>query len=399
MKSGSKSGDLQSQLRSTRPVHDALPVASKNPRLAGIQVEIVETVEGIESLESSWRAMTSETAAPFQTFSWNLAWYRHFHAKYDHPLALVASRAGEVIAILPAYQKGPRIRLAGDISGDYQDIIAATEEEAFDSLGAIFEVVARDFPSCHFFFQKVSSEGSLSRFFLKDMARMKGSLVFRKKLAPCPHVSIRGGLETYLQSLPSKHRQDMRRALKRLDREMPTSRVEILRNLEIRVIDLQNIADFHQDHFRKDGFSPLKDSALTGLLGEVSKDPDVGLQVAALIDEGEMIAMDIGFARGGHYYGYLTGFDSAYEKWAPGKCLLLKRIDRWVEDDGVEVLDFLSGGESYKARFTLGEAYCVDSIHWMPDRIRSRAKQASLVAGNFGKQLAKTALSKVMLSR
>ncbi|MEM7603586.1 MAG: GNAT family N-acetyltransferase, partial [Verrucomicrobiota bacterium] len=106
-----------------------------------------------------------------------------------------------------------------------------------------------------------------------------------------------------------------------------------------------------------------------------------------------------GFARGERYYGYLTGFHPAHRKLAPGKCLLLKRIDVWNTKDSVQVLDFLSGDESYKTSFTRGECYEVKSYHWMPNRVGSRARRATLVAERFGRRVAKQAISKIALSR
>lgn len=364
-----------------------------------LRVRIVETVEEIEKLDLPWRRLTGERSAPFQTFTWNLAWYRHFLPGYDSPMVFLLERDEEITAILPCYRKGRQIRLAGDQHGDYQDMITADHDTAFRALAAVFTKVKTDFPAYSFYFWKISSEGFLHAYFNAGDAQTDEMLIVSKKHAPCPTVRIQGGLKSYLDSLPSRRRQDMRRSLKRLDKAMPTCRVEILRGDEIRVSDLENVAEFHDDHFRKDGVSPLREAALLGMLGEASKDPEVGLHVSALIDQGEMVAVDIGFVRGRKYYGYLTGFDPEFRSLAPGKCLLLNRIDTWTKEDGVEVLDFLSGDEPYKTGFTHGESYDVESVHWMRNRVRSRAVQASIVAGNFGRKVAKKALGKVALSR
>ncbi|MDF1657415.1 MAG: GNAT family N-acetyltransferase [Verrucomicrobiales bacterium] len=392
MKSGISIGQI--------PVlHHPLPEEVHDSRSGDLKIRIVETVEEIEKLELPWRKLTGKFSAPFQTFTWNLAWYRHFRGTYDAPMVFLIEQDETIAAILPCYRKGRQIRLAGDRNGDYQDILTASQKTAFRALGAIFTRVKNDFSAYNFYFWKISSEGFLHAFFRADEEQSEEMLTVSEIHARCPTVSIKGGLESYLTSLPSKRRQDMRRSLKRLDKAMPRCWIQILRGDEIRVSDLENVAEFHADYFRKDGVSPLRDPALSGMLGEVSKDPDVGLQVSALIDQGKMLAVDIGFARGGKYYGYLIAFDPEFRSLAPGKCLLLNRIDTWTEEDDVEVLDFLSGDEPYKTGFTHGESYDVESVHWMQNRVRSRAVRATIVAGNFGRRVAKRALGRAALSR
>ncbi|MEM1441117.1 MAG: GNAT family N-acetyltransferase [Verrucomicrobiota bacterium] len=359
-------------------------------------IALLTSISEIELLESSWRRLTGAKAAPFQTFTWNLAWYRHFRDRYDSPMVFLFLKEGEVCAILPCYRKGRKIRLAGDLIGDYQDILASSEEMAEEALDRIFDLVNREVSAPNFFFQKLSSEGQLFSYFSGNEDHREDMITFSRFYAPCPIVSIEGGLEAYFDSLPSKRRQDMRRSLRRFDKEFRGSSVEMIRNLEIRVADLDSIAAFHSDHFRKDGVSPLADDALIGVLGEVAKDPDVGLQLSALVKGSEMLAVDVGFARGGRYYGYLTGFHEGFGKWAPGKCLLFKRIDAWVKEDEVKTLDFLSGCENYKSGFTHGEQYGIHSLHWMPNRLPCRARRVTLVAERLGRKLAKRAIRKLV---
>lgn len=376
-----------------------LPVANETLAWEELKVRVIRRLSEIETLELPWRSLTSHVAAPFQTFTWNLAWYRHFRESYDEPLVFVVERGPDIVSILPAYRQGRLIRLAADEEADYQDLLTASREDGCPSLGAIFQLVESEFPGVRFLFKKIATNGFLYHYFEDETCRREDGIIFVRSMAPCPFVSIDGGLETYLASLPAKRRQDMKRALRRFDKEMPVARLEMVRNLEIQVRDLESIAEFHIEYFRKDGTSPLQNSALIGMLGEVAKDPDVGLQLGALIDQGEILAIDIGFARAGCYFGYLTGFHPGFQKFAPGKCLLLKRIDRWVEEDGVKVLDFLSGDEPYKTGFTAGESYDVKTLHWMPNRMPCRARRATLIAERLGRRIVKRAVSKIVHSK
>lgn len=351
-------------------------------------------LEALDGLETAWRRLTTPEASPFQTYAWNHAWYRTYALGRVRPLLFEWRRGGETVAILPCYREGKTIRLAADRICDYQDVIAHDAKEVAALLAAVLDWTAKQGQGGHCRFEKISSEGMLFRQLHRAEGRPGHSLCFEKSYAPCPFTSLRGGLEGYLGGLPRKLRQDFRHSLNRLEREAPEARVTILRDFEIRVDDLWNAAAFHIEHFRKDGESPFADHRLIDLFGRVAKDPESGFQLAFLTLYGDLLAVDFGFVRGGCYYGYLTAFDAGYGRLAPGKCLLLKRIDRWVAEDDVDTLDFLAGDEDYKRAFTGDTAYHVWSMRLMPDDFRNRLRHAGLESDKQLRQLAKRALGR-----
>lgn len=351
-------------------------------------------LNALDRLESVWRALTHPEAAPFQTFTWNHAWYRTYALGRVKPLLFEWRREGEVRAILPCYLEGRTVRLAGDRICDYQDVIAGEGDDVAAMLEAVLAWVGKQGHGGHCRFEKLSCRGQLYRQIHAEGGMPGHSRCFEKSFAPCPFTSLRGGLEGYLASLPRKWRQDFRHSLNRLGREAADARVTILRDYEIRVDDLWNAASFHIGHFRKEGVSPFADHRLIDLFGRVAKDPEVGFQLAFLTLYGDLLAVDFGFVRGGVYYGYLTAFDSHYGRLAPGKCLLLRRIDRWVAEDGVHTLDLLAGDEEYKRAFAGDSAYHVWSVRLMPDDLRNRLRHAGLESDKQIRHLAKRALGR-----
>jgi len=351
-------------------------------------------VEALEGLEEAWRRLTPVRAAPFQTFSWNLAWYRTYAGKRFRPLVFELSDGGETVAILPCYLDGRAIRLAGDRICDYQDVISADGAAAAVLVQEVLAWISREIPGGHLRLEKLSSEGELYRLLQAPGQMPEDTLSFRKSFAPCPYADLRGGLAPYLASLPRKSRQDLRNSLHRLEREAPEARVSLFRDLEIRVDDLWRAATFHIAHFRKRGTSPFDDPRLIDFFGRIAKDPDVGFQLGFLSTRDELLAVDFGFVRGGRYYGYLTAFDPLFSRLSPGKCLLLLRIDRWVGEDGVHTLDFLSGDEPYKRAFTGENAYRVWSVRLLPPGLRNRALHFGLESDKRLRCLAKRALGR-----
>jgi len=357
-------------------------------------VEVICTAKGIDRLEGDWRRLTPEDAAPFVTFSWNRAWFRAYGDSQRRVSIFRICENGKTVAILPCYRKGNVFRLAGDNVCDYQDIVARDDDSAKMALATALLWMRLNVKQCHFHFEKLSSEGLLHRT-LAERKHNPEFLTFEKHYAPCPYVNLQGGLDNYLASLPRKSRDDFRRALNRLDREAPGGRVTISRDYDIRARDLESAAAFHVAYFRKGGASPLADPRLVSLLGEVAKDSAVGLHLSHFTDQADTLAVEFGFARGERYYEYLTGFNPDFRKLAPGECLLLSRIDQWVAEDGVEVLDFLAGDEDYKKGFTGGESYQVDSIRVMPNGLSHCCLRYLLEADKAARSFAKAMLKRV----
>jgi CelD/BcsL family acetyltransferase involved in cellulose biosynthesis len=396
LRESSDVGGPETMKASAHHLTDASPDA--DPAFAGRgdgpDLRVHRDLEALDSLEEAWRNLTPSDAAPFLTFSWNQAWYRSYAGPRMKPLLFELVDGDETVAILPCYRDGSSIRLAGDRICDYQDILAADDAAVRAMLREVMAWVAREGSGDHLHFEKLSSEGALHRVLHLPGATPAGTLSFEKSYAPCPFADLGDGLEGYLSSLPRRTRQDLRNSLSRLQREAPGANVRVVRDLGVKIDDLETAADFHVVHFTKAGRSPLGDPRLVEFFGRVAKDPDVGLQLAFLEHDGALLAVDFGFVRGPRYYGYLMAYDPASARLSPGKCLLLLRIDRWVKEDGVRILDFLAGDESYKRAYTGGRAYRVWSMRLMPPSLRHRALHLGLRSDRRFREFAKKLLGR-----
>ena len=375
---------------------DAPPPGEGSPasRPRAPRLHVHRDPASIDSLEEAWRILTPSDAAPFLTFSWNRAWYRSYTGPRARPLLFELVVGDETVAILPCYRDGRAIRLAGDRICDYQDILAADDAAVRTMIREVMAWLAREGSGAHLHFEKLSGEGALHRALHQPGGTPEGTLSFEKSYAPCPYADLGDGLAGYLSSLPRRTRQHLRNSLSRLEREAPGAKVRVVRGLGVKVDDLETAAHFHVVHFTKAGRSPLGDPRLVEFFERIAKDPDVGFQLAFLEHEGALLAVDFGFVRGPRYYGYLTAYDPAAARLAPGKCLLLLRIDRWVKEDGVRILDFLAGDEPYKRDYTGGRAYRVWSMRLMPPGLRHRAMHLGLQSDRRFREFAKKLLGR-----
>lgn len=326
----------------------------------------------IEALENAWRTLTPAGSNPFQTFAWNQACYRLYAGTTQRPLLFELRDGGDTVALLPCYREGRAIRLAGDRVCDGQDVLAADETAAAAMIREALRWMRREAPGAHLHFDRLSGEGTLHRT-LRRGGIPQDFLFSETPRPPRFRAESRGGLEAFLTSLPRTTNRDLRRRLRRLEREAASARVTVLRDYEVRVDALWNAAAFHSAHFPNPRTSPFRDPRLIDLLGRVAKDPETGFQLAVLEHEGETLAVDFGFVRSGRYHGFLSGSDPARARLAPGECLFLLRIDRWVSQESVRTLDFPAGNELRTQVGARATACPIWSVRLLPPTLRNRA--------------------------
>ncbi len=367
----------------------ASPSALAKPAGEG-QLVVHDRLASLDSLEDAWRTLTSGNASPFRTYAWNAAWYAGYATGGLRPLVFELRRRGATAAILPCYRDGRVLRLAGDRIGGEQDAIARNSRDVAALLHHIRSWLGREGRGCRFRFERVPDRGALHAV-LGDPARLPpDSLRFAQHQAPLPRIELRGGLEDLLAALPQEERNEQRRVLNRFDREHPEAAVSILRGAEAGIDDLWIAAAFHVEHTAKQGESPFHDHRLIDLFARVAKDPDAGFQLASLRSRGRLLAVDFGFVRGGRYHRYLGAGDRACESLAPGRCLLLKRIDRWVAEDGVRALDLPE--RDAEGAFAANASRRIWSFRFMPDNVRNRLRRAGLESDKRFRRIARRAL-------
>lgn len=360
-------------------------------------LHVHRSLDALETLEPAWRRLTSADGAPFQTYSWNLAWYRCFASGEGIPLIFETRKNGVTAAILPCYFEGRSIRLAGDQTGGRQDVIALENEAVDAALNLSMGWLKGEAKRSDFHFEKLSREGLLFRSLQQSVGSRGETLKFEEVRSFIQTVALKGGFEGFLVAQSRESQQDLREVMIRLEREAPAARVVKLRDFQVRVDDLANAAAFHIEHFRKRGVSPFLDQRLFHFLGEIAKDPDVGFQLSCLTNQGDILAVDFGFLRAGRYYSYLAASDETFARLEPGKCLLVKRINSWSKVDGVHALEFPVGDDGYPEGLFADSVCEVRSIRLMPRDLRNRARHLRLESNQQVRRFARSALEKTAI--
>ncbi|MCX6028513.1 MAG: GNAT family N-acetyltransferase [Chloroflexi bacterium] len=349
-----------------------------------MELTLYRDESGFTALQNEWNDLLrrSRSDTIFLTWEWQTIWWRYVGASRG-PLYLLAARdAGRLIGILPLYlsdDSGQRtLQVVGCIEvSDYLDLIieAGKEEPVYAAFLAWLtghpersaaeskdETPAWDLVDlCN---QPVASPAHTR---LAEMARESGWIVEVFQEDVCPVITLpaeyarppsddpqQGALqlwEAYLESLDKKERHEIRRKLRRLEREAPEARVRLVTGgpeLDAAMADfiaLHRLSSQAKDAFMTDEMQGFF-RAIAAALAERG-----WLQLSTLEIAGRPAASYFCFDYANQILVYNSGYDpQASPQLSPGWVLLARLIQDAIAQ-GRTRFDFLQGNEDYKHRF------------------------------------------------
>ena len=311
-----------------------------------MKVDVHDRLEAIGP--AAWNALvrSARRRAPFLSWTWQREWVGTFAAKQRLEIRRVEDDEGHLVAVLPLYERAPEVwALVGgaDIS-DYLDLIAVAgrELEAWTALlqawpGAptVWELHAVPAAS-----PTVTSLPGLET----------GVTIATAVEERCPVLELPETWSAYLTGLTSKHRHELTRKIRRLEREAADTRVTCLaRRAEIET----RMGDFLDLHRRsRVGKERFMDAAMERFFRRVSTslaEADV-VRLWFLDSASGPLATFITLEWDGTVGLYNSGFQPAAAALAPGLVLLARVVEDAIRR-GKHRFDFLRGEERYKYEF------------------------------------------------
>ncbi len=260
------------------------------------------------------------------------------------------------------------VAMVGKDPGDYWDVVAAPEDRERVALAVGAELVRSasrwDAGILNCF--PVGS-GTLDRF------ASAGLRIFRREPVCAPAIELPDSFDGYLAMLPSGHRQNLRRHLRRLDkgevglREV-SDRGELgvvmdrwreLRSLQWRERGRRITPSHEKDHFHR------------FMCDAVSRLVEVNLAVVwEFTWQERVVGVYVNFADERSFYWYLGGFDPDCAKLGLGKIAIGAGIRSSIEA-GRRVFDFTRGEDPYKYWYGATDRH-LDSVVIGHSGVRSR---------------------------
>ena len=308
---------------------------------------IAELHEGPpHGLLADWDRLHDAEATPFMSAGWAGAWFEHYDGE---PLLVCVRDGAELVGIAPLVvrRRGPLrvMEPVGMDPGDYWDVLAAPGRRA-EVADAAARALREHRGRWDAWILRCLPPGSpvvdaLDRAGLRSLVRPP---------IPAPAIALPDSFDAYLAALPSSHRQNLRKHLRRLD------------NGEVELRDVRDPAelpaafarwqDFRRRQWDSAGkeinpehLSPRFHDFLLDCVGRLL--PSGRAMVWEFAREGKVIGTYVNFADELSYYWYLGGFDPAHTKIGLGKIAIGHGIRTSIEQ-GRARYDFGRGAEPYK---------------------------------------------------
>jgi CelD/BcsL family acetyltransferase involved in cellulose biosynthesis len=289
----------------------------------------------------------------FATPEWNKIWWQEFNAGKDLVI-LTMEREGELIAIVPLYRKqedGRKVlRFVGGIDlTDYLGPICSKSDRADVAEGLVAwlgdTVVAWD----DFDARSMPVRSDFAAL-LQERADHHGLDYELRHEETVALLELPEDWDSYLDSLGSKERHELKRKLRRLERDHPDAEVRsataetLERDLKV-FIEMHRGAEGHKGHFMNPDIATFFERVAHAFM------PLSWLRLDFMEVGGRPIASTFGFHFSDRFYLYNSAYEPSAGRLSPGLVLVTQLIRRSIAE-GCAVFDFLRGEERYK--FDLG---------------------------------------------
>jgi CelD/BcsL family acetyltransferase involved in cellulose biosynthesis len=325
-----------------------------------LHMEVIDDAEVFADLRDEWNALLSSSRADsiFLTWEWLFTWWKHLSA--GRTLSLLIVRSGrELVAIAPfcvniqklhALVLGRTLEFlgTGTVSSDHLDLIikAGREDEVIDAVAE--HLVQRQLVVKLVHYDRGSSVASQ----LAKHLQQRGWTASETMLVRSPFIDVSGRTwDGYLGTLEKAYRHELRRRLRKLNKEFAVQ-IDEVQSEQSRRVAMSELFDLHELRWRdRGGSKAFHTPELRAFHDEVSRLAlDRGwLRLMVQTLDGKPAAARYGFRYGPTYYSYQSGFDPAFARHWIGVLSFASVIKSSIEE-GVAVHDLLAGDEEYKSR-------------------------------------------------
>jgi CelD/BcsL family acetyltransferase involved in cellulose biosynthesis len=327
-----------------------------NTRLA---TDIQTGEAAFSALQREWNDLLakSSTDTIFMTWEWQKNWWEWFG--HDEQLYVLTVRDGvELLGLAPLY--APRndparktLRLVGGVElSDYLDLLVASgarEKATYQALWSCLTGECAEEWDLLDLHNVPASSPSLE--VLRALAEDSGDFEVAVAVEEiCPLIRLPSTWDEYLSSLPKKDRHELRRKLRKANREAvidwyyASDRTALQSEME----------DFIALHVESaDPKRAFMDEGRQGFFQSIARAThDAGwLRLAFLLINNLKASAMLCFQYGSAFQVYNSGYDPGLRPDLSSGILLLSYCIRDSIEQGLQSFDFLRGEEEYKYRF------------------------------------------------
>ncbi len=302
--------------------------------------------ENFDSIWDRWEKILpmSTTNTIFVTPWWHKTWWDNF-GEGNHPLILSVADDSELLGIAPLMTDGNgTLTFLGDKDlSDYFDFVVRRDSEdrfypaVVERLSAL-EWTSLDLPSL--------PSGSPTLEYIPDLAAKKGWDVAIEEEETTPKAELPGTWDEFLLGLRKKDRHELRRKIRRLDRESENRQYAAANgdSLDGSMREFFTLLKASREDKNK-FLTPDRERFFLDMAHELASRDQFRLYFLEV--DGEKVAACICFDYGGDFLLYNSGYEPGYSRLSVG--LINKALSiRTAIEENRKVFNFLKGNERYK---------------------------------------------------
>lgn len=335
-----------------------------------LHLELLHEIPEDCQLRQDWNALVQRMERPevFYTYEWALAMQRAYRATLV-PLLALAYEGGALVGVTALATDPSRQEVAflSATTADYCDFLSAPCHRR-----AVIEAVVSRLQSlriCRIRVANLPADSASSKI-LKNVCRRYGLHIFSRVAYRCAEVFL-GSQNERENRKAGLFGKKIRRYLTVLERQGPVT-IEHLKDFGEIEEALPQFSKAHVARFLATGrISNLARPERRLFLRELADllSQSGSLTLTRLMAGDRPVAWNYGFQFAGSWFWYQPTFDSKFEQYSPGICLLSKVIAEACENPDITRVDLGLGTEGYKDRFANGAR---ETLHLTLTASRSR---------------------------
>ena len=301
---------------------------------------LAEELAGSQGIRGRWSELAQASDNIFSTWEWAQIWWRHFHSGQRFELVRVNDQQGVAKALLPLLHE----RRAG------LHISRFIGHGVADELGPVCAAADRDAAS-----EALDALAEQADVFLAERLRADhrwlaaSGRMLKRESSPVIDLTEAGSWEDYLQTHSSNFRQQVRRRVRRLSRELQIE-YRLAQDPDRLNADLDILFALHRARWGEDSgaFAGRREAFHREFAAKALRRGWLRLWIAE--SDGRAVAVWYGFRFAGVESFYQAGRDPRFDQFKVGSAILEHSI-REAFQDGQREYRLLRGDEAYKLRY------------------------------------------------
>jgi len=331
----------------------------------GRHIETITSYQEFAALAPAWDALWQRAdGLVFQSHAWIDAWWRTATRRDDRDLMIgVVWNGAELEAVLPfatIRRRGVTVlEWAAKEHSDYGDALLAPDRNR-DAVSALWWEIAATGRFDMLYLNRLLPDAAMRSIIAQDITAGTLRPNHRSEISYRVAGPWQRGAD-WFEGQSKKTRQNYRRGRKFME-EGGELRFRLMGPDEALEPVLDRVAGLKRKWLERRGrASDLFDEGTPALAALVDVMARLGiLHVFVLELAGTVVAVSINVVQRRRMMAFITTYDPEFERASPGMVLMMDYI-QWSIDQGLEMVDFMCGGEDFKRRFAT-ESETLDSV-------------------------------------